>query len=103
MLIADEPTTALDVALQARNPAINQSIAKRDVDGHLYSLTIWRGGRRIFQSALVMYEGEAVKRVSSNRFSCTATSYTRALLAAVPQLGAMKRVEIIPDVSVDIA
>ncbi len=58
----------------------------------------------IADRVLVMYQGEAVETGSVEQiFHAPQHPYTRALLAAVPQLGAMKGLDYPPTFPIDIA
>jgi len=91
LLIADEPTTALDVTIQAQ---ILQLIRQLQQEMHMGVIFITHDMGVVAEVAdrvLVMYQGEKVEEaVSSELFHFPKHRYTKALLSAVPQLGSMK-------------
>lgn len=90
LLIADEPTTALDVTIQAQ---ILQLIRELQVEMDMGVIFITHDMGVVAQVAdrvLVMYRGEKVEENTCEEiFASPAHPYTRALLSAVPRLGAM--------------
>lgn len=91
LLIADEPTTALDVTIQAQ---ILQLIRQLQQEMHMGVIFITHDMGVVAEVAdrvLVMYQGEQVEQaVSTELFHAPKHRYTKALLSAVPQLGSMK-------------
>jgi peptide/nickel transport system ATP-binding protein len=94
LLIADEPTTALDVTLQAQ---ILHLLAKlqRELGLALLLITHDLGMvARIAQRVSVMYAGEIVETTSAAQlFARPLHPYTRGLLASVPVPGKIRRDE----------
>ncbi|MTD26679.1 glutathione ABC transporter ATP-binding protein GsiA [Erwinia sorbitola] len=90
LLIADEPTTALDVTIQAQ---ILQLIRVLQKEMHMGVIFITHDMGVVAEMAdrvQVMYRGDVVETGSvESIFSEPKQPYTRALLAAVPKLGAM--------------
>ncbi|SPU50063.1 dipeptide ABC transporter ATP-binding protein [Bordetella trematum] len=90
LLIADEPTTALDVTIQAQ---ILQLIRQLQEEMHMGVVFITHDMGVVAEVAdrvLVMYRGDKVEEGAAERvFAAPQHSYTRALLSAVPRLGAM--------------
>ena len=90
LLIADEPTTALDVTIQAQ---ILQLIRQLQEEMHMGVVFITHDMGVVAEVAdrvLVMYRGDKVEEGAAERvFAAPEHSYTRALLSAVPRLGAM--------------
>jgi microcin C transport system ATP-binding protein len=86
LLIADEPTTALDVTVQAQILKLLQDIQKQ-VGMSLLFITHDLGiVRKIAQKVCVMKEGEIVEQGEVARvFAAPAHPYTRALLGAEPK------------------
>ncbi|WP_454055935.1 dipeptide ABC transporter ATP-binding protein [Cupriavidus sp. Marseille-Q8015] len=95
LLIADEPTTALDVTIQAE---ILQLIRSLQAEMHMGVVFITHDMGVVAEVAdrvLVMYRGEKVEEgTSDDVFHAPAHPYTRALLSAVPKLGAMTGTEL---------
>ena len=91
LLIADEPTTALDVTIQAEILALIDRL-KREVG--MAVLFITHDMAVVAQMAdrvVVMYRGNLVEEGPVARiFADPQEDYTRALLAAVPRLGEMR-------------
>lgn len=89
VLIADEPTTALDVTTQAEILALLESLQDRR---HLALLIIthnWGVVATSADRAIVMYAGEVVEEASvSKLLDRPAHPYTRSLLASNPALAA---------------
>ncbi len=87
LLIADEPTTALDVTVQAQ---ILDLLAREQQRRHMAMILITHdlgvvAGRT--DEVAVMYAGRVVERASTRRlFAGMRMPYTAALLAAIPKL-----------------
>ena len=91
LLIADEPTTALDVTIQAQ---ILQLIRQLQEEMHMAVIFITHDMGVVAEVAdrvLVLYHGEAVEEGDCTQiFHEPRHPYTRSLLAAVPRLGSMR-------------
>src|SRR5271166_2920405 len=86
LLIADEPTTALDVTVQAQIIALLQDLKTRLGMSLLFITHDLSIVRRIAQKVCVMKEGKIVEQGAVEQvFSAPAHPYTRALLAAEPK------------------
>src|SRR5246127_3143141 len=86
LLIADEPTTALDVTVQAQILALLADIRKRLGMSLLFITHDLGIVRRIADVVCVMNNGKIVERGDVERvFTAPAHPYTRALLAAEPK------------------
>nr|WP_247422669.1 dipeptide ABC transporter ATP-binding protein [Ralstonia pseudosolanacearum] len=90
LLIADEPTTALDVTIQAEILQLIRAL-QQEMQMAVVFITHDMGVvAEVADRVLVMYKGERVEAgPSATVFAQPAHPYTRALLSAVPQLGAM--------------
>ncbi|MGB9096942.1 glutathione ABC transporter ATP-binding protein GsiA [Erwinia sp.] len=90
LLIADEPTTALDVTIQAQ---ILQLIRVLQKEMHMGVIFITHDMGVVAEMAdrvQVMYRGDGVETSSVEAiFKSPQQPYTKALLAAVPKLGSM--------------
>ncbi|MFM2476866.1 ABC transporter ATP-binding protein [Celerinatantimonas sp. MCCC 1A17872] len=90
LLIADEPTTALDVTIQAQ---ILQIIRQLQDEMNMAVLFITHDMGVVAQMAddvIVMRKGQVLERGPVQQlFSAPEHSYTKALLNAVPQIGSM--------------
>ncbi|MBF9263303.1 dipeptide ABC transporter ATP-binding protein [Acidovorax cattleyae] len=95
LLIADEPTTALDVTIQAQ---ILQLIRQLQDEMHMGVIFITHDMGVVAEVAdrvLVMYRGDKVEEGAADRiFAAPQHAYTRALLSAVPKLGAMQGADL---------
>nr|WP_318382230.1 glutathione ABC transporter ATP-binding protein GsiA [uncultured Enterobacter sp.] len=90
VLIADEPTTALDVTIQAQILQLISVLQKEMAMGVIFITHDMGVVADIADRVLVMYQGEAVETGSVEQiFRAPQHPYTKALLAAVPRLGAM--------------
>jgi microcin C transport system ATP-binding protein len=86
LLIADEPTTALDVTVQAQIIALLKDIQKRLGMSLLFITHDLGIVRKIAQKVCVMKEGRIVEQGGVERvFTAPEHPYTRALLAAEPK------------------
>ena len=86
LLIADEPTTALDVTVQAQIIELLQELQKRLGMSLLFITHDLGIVRKIAQRVCVMKEGKIVEQGDVERvFAAPAHPYTRALLAAEPK------------------
>lgn len=91
VLIADEPTTALDVTIQAQILQLIDVLQKEMEMGVIFITHDMGVVADIADRVLVMYRGEAVETGTVEQiFSAPQHPYTRSLLAAVPTLGAMQ-------------
>lgn len=95
VLIADEPTTALDVTIQAQILQLIRVLQQEMSMGVIFITHDMGVVANMADRVLVMYQGEAVESGSVEEiFRRPAHSYTRALLAAVPRLGAMNGTDL---------
>ncbi len=86
LLIADEPTTALDVTVQAQIITLLKDIQQRLGMSLLFITHDLGIVRKIAQRVCVMKEGRIVEQGEVERvFTAPAHPYTRALLAAEPK------------------
>jgi microcin C transport system ATP-binding protein len=86
LLIADEPTTALDVTVQAQIIELLQEIQKRLGMSLLFITHDLGIVRKIAQRVCVMKDGKIVEQGDVERvFTAPEHPYTRALLAAEPK------------------
>ncbi len=90
LLIADEPTTALDVTIQAQILELIKTL-QHEIGMSVLFITHDMGVvAEIADRVIVMYRGQKVEEGPSARiFGAPEHPYTRALLAAVPRLGSM--------------
>jgi peptide/nickel transport system ATP-binding protein len=90
LLIADEPTTALDVTIQAQILELLKELQQEEGMSILFITHDMGVVAEIADRTVVMYDGQAVEADDTARiFETPAHPYTRALLAAVPRLGSM--------------
>ncbi|MDR8728951.1 dipeptide ABC transporter ATP-binding protein [Burkholderia pseudomultivorans] len=90
LLIADEPTTALDVTIQAQILQLIRGLQDEMKMGVIFITHDMGVVAEVADRVLVMYRGEKVEEGESERiFAAPVHRYTRALLAAVPRLGSM--------------
>jgi len=91
VLIADEPTTALDVTIQGQILDLIKELQQEESMAVLFITHDMGVVAEIADRAIVMLRGEAVEvGETADLFVHAKHSYTRALLAAVPILGSMK-------------
>jgi len=95
LLVADEPTTALDVTIQAQ---ILQLIRQLQDEMHMGVVFITHDMGVVAEVAdrvLVMFRGDKVEEGSADQvFAAPQHQYTKALLSAVPRLGAMQGTDL---------
>ncbi|WP_298012535.1 dipeptide ABC transporter ATP-binding protein [uncultured Castellaniella sp.] len=91
VLIADEPTTALDVTVQAQILELIREL-QHEMDMGVIFITHDMGVvAEVADRVMVMYHGEKVEENVSEEIFCRPGHwYTQALLAAVPRLGSMQ-------------
>ncbi|AWB23775.1 dipeptide ABC transporter ATP-binding protein [Methylobacterium currus] len=90
LLIADEPTTALDVTIQAQILELIRSLQAEMRMGVVFITHDMGVVAEIADRVLVMFRGDKVEEgAAAPLFAAPRHAYTRALLAAVPRLGAM--------------
>ncbi|MQW61574.1 dipeptide ABC transporter ATP-binding protein [Sinorhizobium meliloti] len=88
LLIADEPTTALDVTIQAQILQLIKQLQKEEGMGVLFITHDMGVVAEIADRTVVMLQGSAVESDSTDViFEAPQNPYTRALIAAVPRLG----------------
>jgi peptide/nickel transport system ATP-binding protein len=90
LLIADEPTTALDVTIQAQILQLIKLLQEEEGMSVLFITHDMGVVAEIADRTVVMYNGEAVETGQTpDIFARARHPYTRSLLSAVPKLGAM--------------
>ncbi|WP_336756856.1 ABC transporter ATP-binding protein [Pantoea sp. USHLN298] len=91
LLIADEPTTALDVTVQARILHILRELQQQKQMAVLFITHDMGVVAEVADRVVVMYRGNVVEQGAvADIFSAPQHDYTKALLAAVPKLGDMR-------------
>ncbi|GAA4424366.1 ABC transporter ATP-binding protein [Acidovorax lacteus] len=97
LLIADEPTTALDVTIQQQIlDLISDLVAERNMAMILISHDLGVISQNV-DRMMVMYGGMVVESgPTASVFSAMAHPYTRGLFAARPHLGGRQRLATIP-------
>lgn len=88
LLIADEPTTALDVTIQAQILELMQKIRRENNTGILIITHDLGVVAEMCSRVIVMYAGRIVEEASvKSLFSSPSHPYTEGLIASVPKLG----------------
>jgi peptide/nickel transport system ATP-binding protein len=97
LLIADEPTTALDVTIQAQILDLMREL-KTKIDAAIVLITHDLGVvAEMAQRVVVMYAGKKAEEAPVGQlFRRPLHPYTRGLLASVPRLGASLQPERLP-------
>ena len=91
LLIADEPTTALDVTIQAEILALINRLKRENGMAVLFITHDMAVVAQMADRVVVMYRGAIVETGPVDQiFNAPQQDYTKALLAAVPKLGEMK-------------
>ncbi len=91
LLIADEPTTALDVTIQAQILALIRILQDEMHMGVMFITHDMGVVAEVADRVVVMYRGEKVEEGPVGQiFTAPVARYTRALLSAVPKLGSMR-------------
>jgi peptide/nickel transport system ATP-binding protein/glutathione transport system ATP-binding protein len=91
LLIADEPTTALDVTIQAEILALIDRLKRETGMAVLFITHDMAVVAQMADRVVVMYRGNLVEEGPVEQiFAAPKEDYTRALLAAVPRLGEMR-------------
>ena len=107
LLIADEPTTALDVTIQAQILDLIRHLQKEIGMAVMFITHDMGVVAEMADRVMVMYRGHMVEDGTVDRiFHAPEHPYTKALLNAVPKLGSMRgksAPEPFPDVSIDAA
>ena len=90
LLIADEPTTALDVTIQAQILDLLKELARQDGMSLLFITHDMGVVAEIADRVVVMRHGRKVEEnFTPDLFAAPVEAYTRQLLNAVPKLGSM--------------
>ena len=91
LLIADEPTTALDVTIQGQILDLIKQLQEEEGMAVLFITHDMGVVAEIADRTIVMFRGDQVESgETANVFHRGQHPYTRALLAAVPKLGSME-------------
>ncbi|WP_342364227.1 ABC transporter ATP-binding protein [Terrarubrum flagellatum] len=91
LLIADEPTTALDVTIQAQILELIKALQDEEGMSVLFITHDMGVVAEIADRVVVMWKGKKLEeRPSADIFAAPEHAYTKSLLAAVPKLGEMK-------------
>ncbi|TPH55052.1 ABC transporter ATP-binding protein [Helicobacter pylori] len=88
ILIADEPTTALDVTIQAQILELMKELQQKKGTSILFITHDLGVVAQIADEVVVMYKGHVVEQASAKElFADPRHPYTRALLSAIPKPG----------------
>ena len=90
LLIADEPTTALDVTIQAQTLELIKTLQEEEGMSVLFITHDMGVVAEIADRTVVMYNGDEVETgATEDIFRSPKKPYTKALISAVPRLGSM--------------
>ena len=90
LLIADEPTTALDVTVQAEILHLLRELQREENMGVLFITHDMGVVAEVADRTLVMFRGDMVETgPTAEIFAAPKAVYTKALLASIPRLGTM--------------
>ncbi|TCR87755.1 ABC transporter ATP-binding protein [Rhizobium sp. BK376] len=90
LLIADEPTTALDVTIQAEILHLLRELQREENMGVLFITHDMGVVAEIADRTVVMFRGDMVETGPTNEiFAAPRAIYTKSLLASIPRLGTM--------------
>jgi oligopeptide/dipeptide ABC transporter ATP-binding protein len=99
VLIADEPTTALDVTIQAQILDLLRGLQEKVGMGLILITHDLGVVAEMADEVVVMYAGRVVERAPVKEiFASPKMPYTRALLDSIPVLNQKKRLEVIPGI-----
>jgi peptide/nickel transport system ATP-binding protein len=100
LVVADEPTTALDVTTQAHIVSLIRRLQAAHNTGILFITHDLRLAAHLCDDILVLYAGDVVERgPAKSVFGAARHPYTRALKAATPGLtGPRRQLQALPDV-----
>ncbi|WP_274630397.1 ABC transporter ATP-binding protein [Arvimicrobium flavum] len=91
LLIADEPTTALDVTTQANIVDLIKQIQVEDQTAIMFITHDMGVVAEVADDVVVMRHGQAVEKAASRQiFEAPGEPYTQRLLSAVPIIGSMR-------------
>jgi peptide/nickel transport system ATP-binding protein len=91
LLIADEPTTALDVTIQAQTLDLIKDLQQEEGMSVLFITHDMGVVAEIADRTLVMYRGDTIEQGTTAKiFANPRQPYARSLLMAVPRLGSMR-------------
>ncbi len=97
LLVADEPTTALDVTVQAKILELMRELQRETGVGILFISHDLGVIAEVCERVLVMYAGQVVEDSSVNDIFVSPTHpYTEGLLGAIPKPGQLRRYTAIP-------
>ncbi|CUJ90013.1 ABC transporter ATP-binding protein [Shimia thalassica] len=95
LLIADEPTTALDVTIQAEILALMDRLKRETGTAVMFITHDMAVVAQMADRVIVMFRGKKVEEGTVEEiFENPQHNYTKALLAAVPKLGEMKGTDV---------
>jgi peptide/nickel transport system ATP-binding protein len=90
LLIADEPTTALDVTIQAEILHLLRELQREENMGVLFITHDMGVVAEIADRTVVMFRGDMVETGKTDEiFAAPKAIYTKSLLASIPRLGTM--------------
>ena len=90
LLIADEPTTALDVTIQAEILHLLRELQREENMGVLFITHDMGVVAEIADRTVVMFRGDMVETGKTEEiFAAPTATYTKSLLASIPRLGTM--------------
>jgi len=97
LIFADEPTTALDVTIQAQILDLMRTLQRKKGSGILLITHDLGVVAETAQQVAVMYAGQVVEQADvAGLFATPAHPYTQGLLASVPRLGVKRVLAPIP-------
>jgi peptide/nickel transport system ATP-binding protein len=90
LLVADEPTTALDVTIQAEILHLLRELQREETMGVLFITHDMGVVAEIADRTVVMFRGDMIETGPTTEiFAAPTAVYTKSLLASIPRLGTM--------------